>query len=385
MTDIVQPPHVPHVPPQVPPHVPYAPPMIDIKQLTKRYGDFTALSSIDLSVAKGEFVTLLGPSGSGKSTLLNMIAGMARPSSGSISLDGRDAMSLRTNQRELGMVFQNYALMPHMTVFENVAFPLRVRKVPRVEIRQRVERVLEMVSLTGTAHRKPVELSGGQQQRVSLARCIVYNPRLILMDEPLGALDKQLREQMQLEIKRLHSQLGITMLYVTHDQDEALTMSDRIVLMKDGRIEQQGRPDTLYFEPRTQFVASFIGHSNLLAGKVAARQGIDTEVSLQTAHGMFTARYHGQSPAEGAAASILVRPENLAILGDAQPPQGWNALSATAEDSIVLGGVVRHFLRLSDESMLIVQELNRPGQSRPRRGEALRVGWKVDDSRLLDA
>lgn len=361
------------------------PPMIAIKQLTKRYGDFTALSSIDLSIAKGEFVTLLGPSGSGKSTLLNMIAGMARPSSGSILLDGRDATSLRTNQRELGMVFQSYALMPHMTVFENVAFPLRVRKVPRVEIRERVERVLEMVSLTGTARRRPSELSGGQQQRVSLARCIVYNPRLILMDEPLGALDKQLREQMQLEIKRLHSQLGITMLYVTHDQDEALTMSDRIVLMKDGRIEQQGRPDTLYFEPRTQFVASFIGHSNLLGGKVMARQGMASDVSLQTVHGALTARHRGGSPTEGAEASILVRPENLVILGDVQPPQGWNSLSATAEDSIVLGGVVRHFLRLSDDSMLIVQELNRPGQNRPRRGEALRVGWKVDDSRLLDA
>ena len=383
MTNIAPPAN--DVPPHVTAHVPDMPPMIAIKQLTKRYGDFTALSSIDLSIAKGEFVTLLGPSGSGKSTLLNMIAGMATPSSGSILLDGHDATSLRTNQRELGMVFQSYALMPHMTVFENVAFPLRVRKVPRAEIRERVERVLEMVSLTGTARRRPSELSGGQQQRVSLARCIVYNPRLILMDEPLGALDKQLREQMQLEIKRLHSQLGITMLYVTHDQDEALTMSDRIVLMKDGRIEQQGRPDTLYFEPRTQFVASFIGHSNLLGGKVAARQGIASDVYLQTVHGALTARYCSGSPAEGAQASILVRPENLVILGDVQPPQGWNSLSATAEDSIVLGGVVRHFLRLSDDSMLIVQELNRPGQNRPRRGEALRVGWKVDDSRLLDA
>lgn len=361
------------------------PPMIEARQITKRYGDFTALDGVDLSVAKGEFVTLLGPSGSGKSTLLNMIAGTTRPSSGSILLDGREATTLPTNQRGLGMVFQNYALMPHMTVFDNIAFPLRVRKVPSKEIRERVARVLEMVSLTATARRKPGELSGGQQQRVSLARCIVHNPLLILMDEPLGALDKQLREQMQLEIKRLHSQLGITMLYVTHDQDEALTMSDRIVLMKDGRIEQQGRPEAIYFEPRTRFAASFIGHSNLLAGKVLARRDVSDGTSLQTALGTVVARHCGASLIEGADASMLIRPENLEMLHGVDTPHGWNALNAIVDDSVVLGGVVRHFLRLADNSTLVVQELNRAGQHRPRRGDAVRAGWRIDDSRLLES
>ena len=228
--------------------------MIELDGVAKSYGDVHALRRTDLSIAKGEFVTLLGPSGSGKSTLLNLIAGMIAPSAGRIVIDGRDATTLPTNQRGLGMVFQNYALMPHMTVFENIAFPLQVRRLPKAEIRRKVAEALDLIQLGHVADRRPRELSGGQQQRVSLARCIVYNPALILMDEPLGALDKKLREQMQLEIKRLHAELGITMLYVTHDQDEALTMSDRIVLMNGGRIEQQGTPDALYFKPETVFL-----------------------------------------------------------------------------------------------------------------------------------
>ena len=368
--------------------VPCATPMIEIKGLSKRYGELAALSNIDLSVAKGEFVTLLGPSGSGKSTLLNLIAGMASPSSGAVMLDGRDATRLATNQRGLGMVFQNYALMPHLNIFENVAFPLRVRGVTRAEIKRRVDDVLELVGLAHTGRRKPAELSGGQQQRVSLARCIVYNPLIILMDEPLGALDKQLREQMQLEIKRLHASLGITMLYVTHDQDEALTMSDRIVLMRDGRIEQQGAPEELYFRPTTRFAADFIGHSNLLDGTVAMLGDAGGASTLETALGSFHAVNRCGPLRPGMAAVLLVRPENVALLDGPAPGNtgdSWDSVVATVDDSVVLGGVVRHFLRLANGGALIVQELNRLGQLRPARGSTVRAGWRHADARLLPA
>jgi putative spermidine/putrescine transport system ATP-binding protein len=363
-----------------PARAPVATPMIETSGLSKHYGGVAALSNVDLSVHKGEFVTLLGPSGSGKSTLLNLIAGMTTPTSGSLRLNGRDAAQLPTNRRELGMVFQNYALMPHLTIFDNVAFPLRVRKVSRAEIRRRVMDVLDLVSLAHTAQRKPSELSGGQQQRVSLARCIVYNPLLILMDEPLGALDKQLREHMQLEIKRLHSALGVTMLYVTHDQDEALTMSDRIVLMHDGKIEQQGKPEELYFSPRTRFAASFIGHSNLIDGTVSPRG-----CAIETAFGALHAGHRCTTLEAGNQAAMLVRPESVELLDDATVPDGWNVVSGTLDDSVVLGGVVRHFLRLAGGGTMVVQELNRQRGERHARGCTLRAGWRHADARLLPA
>src|SRR3569623_1835847 len=244
-------------------------PMVELRGVSKRYGEVFALSSVDLAVRKGEFVTLLGPSSSGKTTLLNLIAGTSPPSSGRIMIDGRDATALPPSQRGLGMVFQNYALMPHMTVFENIAFPLRVRRMAKAEIAHKVNEVLKLIHLPDIAARKPRELSGGQQQRVALARCIVYNQSLILLDAPLGALDKKLREQMQLEIKRIHAELGITMLNVTHDQDEALTMSDRSVLMNAGRVEQQCGPEELYFKPCSVFAAGFIGDANLFEATVA--------------------------------------------------------------------------------------------------------------------
>jgi len=351
--------------------------MVELLGVSKRYGDVDALQRVDLSIRKGEFVTLLGPSGSGKSTLLILIAGMTSPSNGRIVIEGRDATTLPTNRRGLGMVFQNYALMPHMTVFENIAFPLQVRKVAKEEIRRRVGAVLDLIQLGHVANRKPRELSGGQQQRISLARCIVYNPALILMDEPLGALDKKLREHMQLEIKRLHAELGITMLYVTHDQDEALTMSDRIVLMNGGRIEQQGEPEELYFTPHTVFCAEFIGSSNLIPGTVG--EGAGDAVSISTAIGAFKAPKEQHLPS-GDRAVLLVRPENMQLL----PADGDSMrVAGRLEDSIVMGGVIRHFLRCSDGSTLIVQELNQPGRPRPRRGEAIEAGWSVAHGRLL--
>ncbi len=351
--------------------------MVELDGVSKRYGDVDALHRVDLSIRKGEFVTLLGPSGSGKSTLLNLIAGMTAPSSGRIVIDGRDATTLPTNRRGLGMVFQNYALMPHMTVFENIAFPLQVRHLPKDEIRRKVEEVLDLIQLRHVAQRRPRELSGGQQQRISLARCIVYNPALILMDEPLGALDKKLREQMQLEIKRLHADLGITMLYVTHDQDEALTMSDRIVLMNGGRIEQQGQPDELYFKPATVFSAEFIGSSNLIPG--AVESGSAGDVTLRTALGAFPVPAPDFAAVAGAEAVLLVRPENM-MLGT---ESGLPGVAGTIEDSILLGGVVRHFVRCGDGSTLIVQELNQPGRATARRGDTVRAAWRPEHGRLL--
>jgi len=350
--------------------------MVELKGVTKRYGTVEALQRVDLSIGRGEFVTLLGPSGSGKSTLLNLIAGMIQPSAGSIVIDGRDATTLPTNRRGLGMVFQNYALMPHMTVFENIAFPLRVRRLPKDEIKRKVDEALALIQLAHVAGRKPRELSGGQQQRISLARCIVYNPALILMDEPLGALDKRLREQMQLEIKRLHADLGITLLYVTHDQDEALTMSDRIVLMNGGRIEQQGAPEELYFKPATTFSAEFIGSSNLIPGTIEAT---GEGVVIRTAIGTFAAPAPDGGLQAGVGAALLVRPENMSL--GALP--GSATVTGALEDSILLGGVVRHFIRCGDGSTLIVQELNQPGRPVPRRGETIAASWQPQHGRLL--
>jgi len=354
-------------------------PMIEVRGLTKHYGDMAALDNVDLSVRKGEFVTLLGPSGSGKSTLLNLISGMATPSRGEIFIDGVNATHLPTNERGLGMVFQNYALMPHMTVFQNIAFPLQVRRVGKTEIRQRVMAVLKLIQLEHVAERRPRELSGGQQQRISLARCIVYNPSLILMDEPLGALDKKLREDMQLEIKRLHGELGVTMLYVTHDQDEALTMSDRIVLMRGGKIEQQGAPQTLYFEPSSVFTADFIGSSNLFAGSVTSTpQGYClrtamADLRIADAPGPVTA---------GKAAVLLVRPENIRVGGVAAGVDE-QSLPAVLKDSVVMGGVVRHFLEVTGGAAVIAQELNQPGRERLVRGSAVNISWRPADARLL--
>ncbi|MBS9721434.1 ABC transporter ATP-binding protein [Tianweitania sp. BSSL-BM11] len=351
--------------------------MIRVTALTRTYGSFKALDAVDLSVAPGEFVTLLGPSGSGKSTLLNLISGMTEPTAGKIEINGKDATNQPTNQRGLGMVFQNYALMPHMTVFENVAFPLRVRKMPKSEIETRVRDVLRLIQLDHVADRKPKQLSGGQQQRISLARCIVYRPSIILMDEPLGALDKKLREDMQLEIKRLHAELGITMIYVTHDQEEALAMSDRIVLMRKGRIEQQGKPEDLYFRPDTLFTADFLGSSNLLKGKINS-----TARSLDTAYGTFplpTAR--SDEPISGEAV-LMIRPESMRLVSDKASAPGAG-LEATVRDSIVLGSFVRHFLELPGGKRMIVQEPSGASISRPARGSTVRIGWDLDDARLL--
>src|SRR4051794_7365585 len=239
---------------------------LSIRGATKTSGAVTALAEATLDLAEGEFLTLLGPSGSGKTTLLMMVAGLVQPSGGEIWIDGRLATYAPPNKRDIGIVFQNYALFPHLTVYENIASPLRMRRQNEKTIAAEVRRVLDIVQLPQVADRLPRELSGGQQQRIALARCMIYRPSIILMDEPLGALDRQLRDRMQLEIKQLHKRLGITVLYVTHDQEEALAMSDRICLMRQGRVEQIGSPEELYFRPRTEFAADFLGESNIIPG-----------------------------------------------------------------------------------------------------------------------
>ena len=357
-------------------------PMIELKQVSKRYGSVEALAPTDLTVRQGEFVTLLGPSGSGKSTLLNLIAGMASPSSGSIFVRGVDITHTPPSERGLGMVFQNYALMPHMTVFQNIAFPLRVRKLAKTEIRRRVMDVLEMVRLPHLAERKPKELSGGQQQRVSLARCIVYNPALILLDEPLGALDKKLREQMQVEIRRLHAQLGITMLNVTHDQDEALSMSDRIVLMNEGRVEQIATPNELYRAPRTAFAADFIGTANLIPGTVLGFENGHTVVS--TPLGPLRGVSGETAPANGSAVQLLIRPEYVRLRAAADAAHdGVVQGSGTLDDSITLGSVVRHHVRIAGDRQIIVQQQNDRATGVYTRGDPVVLDWAPENCLII--
>ncbi|WP_051070914.1 ABC transporter ATP-binding protein [Mesorhizobium sp. STM 4661] len=323
---------------------------VEFTDVEKSYdGRAFAVTRLNLSVARGEFLTLLGPSGSGKTTTLNMLAGFERPTHGVITLEGRSVDRLPPYERNIGMVFQNYALFPHMTVEENVAFPLSVRKIDKADIAARVARVLDMVRLRQFGDRRPTQLSGGQQQRVALARALVFKPSLVLMDEPLGALDKKLREHMQLEIKQLHVMLGVTIVYVTHDQSEALTMSDRVAVFNNGGIAQLGSPDDLYNTPQSSFVASFIGENNTLAGKVERVIGKECRVALDGG-GAITA--HAVGVAEGAACHVAIRPERLGLAAGAQ---AGNRLAATVDGRIYLGDHQRLLARLENGQVLTVK------------------------------
>ena len=355
-------------------------PMVRLTGLGKTYGSVVALHDTDLSVPAGEFLTLLGPSGSGKTTMLNLIAGMISPSRGEIVINGRNVTALPAEQRGIGMVFQNYALMPHMTVFENIAFPLQIRKVSKEEIKRRVAEVLEIVQLPHVADRKPRELSGGQQQRVSIARCIVYKPDLILMDEPLGALDKKLREQMQLEIRRIHSELKITMLYVTHDQDEALNMSDRIMLMNGGRVEQLGTPHELYFEPRTQFAADFIGASTLIDATVAE---VGEPALLRLPGGDSCRAFLHDRATAGTTGKLLLRPETLRLNQGNQAPPGHNLLQGKIASTLVTGGTSKHFVTLESGETIAIQELTNQNTARLQPGLSVAVSWPESAARFL--
>lgn len=310
---------------------------IAFQDVTKNFGAVTVVDRLDLQIAKGEFLSLLGPSGSGKTTILMMLAGFERPTSGAILLADKPITHLPPHRRQMGVVFQNYALFPHMTVAENVAFPLEMQRVPRAEITRRVERALDMVRLSPLKDRKPSQLSGGQQQRVALTRALVFEPDVILMDEPLGALDKQLREHMQLEIRDLHRRLGLTIVFVTHDQSEALTMSDRIAVFNAGKVEQIDTPQAVYDRPRTRFVAEFIGETNLVEGKVVEAGAQQAVVRV----GETALNVSGEvSP--GRDVSLSLRPERIRL---GKEPAAANALPVTVADCIYHGDHMRLVLK----------------------------------------
>ncbi|UOQ59853.1 ABC transporter ATP-binding protein [Leucobacter rhizosphaerae] len=337
---------------------------IDLARVSKTFpSGAVGIADISLTVRPGEFVTFLGPSGSGKTTTLNTIAGFVAPTSGAVHIDGRDVTRLPPNRRNLGMVFQNYALFPHMTVEANVAFGMHGRGVAPAEVRRRVAEALELVRLEGMGARRPKELSGGQQQRVALARALVYRPPILLMDEPLGALDKQLRDQMQVEIARLHRDLGTTFLFVTHDQGEALALSDRIVLFESGRVSQVGSPEELYERPKSRFVAEFIGESTSFTGVLRDSSAIEWGNTL----------LQGRNPngiPVGRHASLVVRPEHLRISGTGGPRGSDNRVFGIVSELAYLGSHRRVGVKLADGTRVVLEE-------RGENAEPLRFGAEV--------
>jgi len=320
------------------------PSFISFRNVSKRYGSVTVVDNLNLDIEKGEFVSLLGPSGSGKTTILMMLAGFEGTSAGEVSVGGHRIDMLPPHKRNMGVVFQNYALFPHRTVAENVAFPLKMRGMGRAEIREKVARALDMVQLSAMAGRKPGQLSGGQQQRVSLARALVFEPEVVLMDEPLGALDKQLREQMQLDIRALHQRLGLTIVFVTHDQGEALTMSDRVAVFNRGKIEQIAPPAEIYDHPKSDFVAQFIGETNLLAGHYDR----GTDPAVFTAESGLKLHIDPRHPRLGDG-MVSIRPERLR-LGAAAGPE--NRFTARVEDIVYHGDHLRVSLRTGTQALI---------------------------------
>jgi putative spermidine/putrescine transport system ATP-binding protein len=353
---------------------------VAFERVQKSYdGETLVVKDLNLDIGQGEFLTMLGPSGSGKTTCLMMLAGFETATHGEIRLGGRPINNIPPHKRGIGMVFQNYALFPHMTVGENLAFPLQVRKLPKEEIEAKVKRALDMVQMGRFAGRRPAQLSGGQQQRIALARALVFEPELVLMDEPLGALDKQLREHMQFEIKHLHERLGVTVVYVTHDQSEALTMSDRIAVFNDGVIQQLAPPSDLYERPANAFVAQFIGENNKLRGRVAALEGGRARVALD-AGGEVSAMAVACGDV-GAPTLLSIRPERV-ILG-AQPSQ--NALGGEVVELIYLGDHIRCRMNVANRDDFIVKVPNSHAHPRLQVGERTTVGWQTEDCRALDA
>jgi putative spermidine/putrescine transport system ATP-binding protein len=335
-------------------------------------GAAAAVIGLDLDIARGELMTLLGPSGSGKTTTLMMLAGFEMPSAGRILLEGRDIAHTAPHRRGIGVVFQSYALFPHMTVAENVGFPLSVRGIGRAERDARVLKALGMVRLEGYADRRPVQLSGGQQQRVALARALVFEPPIVLLDEPLGALDKALREEMQLEIRHIHQRLGVTMMYVTHDQAEALTLSDRIAVFEGGRIRQLADPKRLYDRPADAFVAGFVGENNLLPGTIEVRDGDDCTVRL--ACGPVIEAQAADCGAAGEACLVAIRPERVAVAGVAASDLGEGALPAVLQEAIFLGDHVRLRLSMGDGGEILAKRPAGIG-ALPEPGGPAAIAW----------
>ena len=350
-----------------------------LEKVRKSFGAVTAVDDVSFAIEPGEFITLLGPSGSGKTTTLMLIAGFDHPSQGEIYLDGAPIVGVPPYRRGIGMVFQNYALFPHLTVAENVGFALKQRGIRKPEIVGRVAETLDIVRLRGYEARYPRQLSGGQQQRVALARAIIFHPRVLLMDEPLSALDKQLREELQLEMKRLHQRLGITFIYVTHDQREALIMSDRIAVMNQGRIEQAGSPSDLYDRPATRFVAGFIGESNFLEGEVEGLQGRDVAARVAGATVVAISR---QPLAVGARIVLAIRPEKIGFrdLSEPVPEARLNAIEAVVREVTFVGEMHRYVLELAPGVVLVAKQQNRFQMKAHAPGERVMVEWHVEDT-----
>lgn len=386
---------------------------LELKEIKKSFTEGEAvLDNISLEISKGEFITLLGSSGCGKTTTLRIIAGLEQPDAGSVWLDGREVTGLEPNQRDVNTVFQNYALFPHMNVAENIGYGLKLKKVPKSEIRKKVSQMLELVQLEGYEKRKPSELSGGQKQRVAIARALVNNPKVLLLDEPLGALDLQLRRAMQIELKHLQKKLGITFIYITHDQEEAINMSDRIAVMKDGRIEQIGTPDEIYNHPKTSYVATFVGNANILHGAAESIQGQNAIVKigndrvivkLETSQQNTGAKQHLTA---GEKVTLAVRSENIllqeiAVIGDtgtdhrdavdisvadgsldAHNKNSVSGLQATVTEKNFAGGQLRVTLKLSDGTQLIASRYGIDASV--AEGQTVRCSFLPTDVVLVD-
>ena len=389
---------------------------LELKEIKKSFTEGEAvLDNISLEISKGEFITLLGSSGCGKTTTLRIIAGLEQPDAGSVWLDGREVTGLEPNQRDVNTVFQNYALFPHMNVAENIGYGLKLKKVPKSEIRKKVSQMLELVQLEGYEKRKPSELSGGQKQRVAIARALVNNPKVLLLDEPLGALDLQLRRAMQIELKHLQKKLGITFIYITHDQEEAINMSDRIAVMKDGRIEQIGTPDEIYNHPKTSYVATFVGNANILHGVAESIQGENAIVKigndrvivkLETSQQDTEDTRAKQYLAAGEKVTLAVRSENIllqetAVIGDtgtdhrdtvdisvsgggldAHNENSVSGLQATVTEKNFAGGQLRVTLKLSDGTQLIASRYGIDASV--AEGQTVRCSFLPTDAVLVD-
>ena len=389
---------------------------LELKEIKKSFTEGEAvLDNISLEISKGEFITLLGSSGCGKTTTLRIIAGLEQPDAGSVWLDGREVTGLEPNQRDVNTVFQNYALFPHMNVAENIGYGLKLKKVPKSEIRKKVSQMLELVQLEGYEKRKPSELSGGQKQRVAIARALVNNPKVLLLDEPLGALDLQLRRAMQIELKHLQKKLGITFIYITHDQEEAINMSDRIAVMRDGRIEQIGTPDEIYNHPKTSYVATFVGNANILHGAAERIQGENAIVKigndrvivkLETSQQDTGDTRAKQYLAAGEKVTLAVRSENIllqetAVIGDtgtdhrdtvdisvsgggldAHNKNSVSGLQATVIEKNFAGGQLRVTLKLSDGTQLIASRYGIDASV--AEGQTVRCSFLPADAVLVD-
>jgi spermidine/putrescine ABC transporter ATP-binding subunit len=358
---------------------------VRLQALTKTFGPVVAVRDVSVTIDRGSFFTLLGPSGSGKTTTLMMVAGFAHPTSGDVFVDGKPMAALPPQKRDLGMVFQSYAVFPHLTVYENVAFPLQIRKAPRLEIVHRVAEALELVRLTGYERRLPRQLSGGEQQRVALARALVFRPRVLLMDEPLGALDKKLRGHMQLELKHIQQRLHVTVIYVTHDQEEALTMSDRVAVMQGGRIEQVGTPAELYDRPASRFVADFLGESNFLDAVVVAAEH-DGRWRCRAAGGLEFSGMSAAPLSAGQTVTAAVRPEKLVPAdepGAAALGASANTCKGVVEEAIYVGDVTRYRVGLGADGAVVIKMPNRVGSRPPSTGAALALAWSPEDTRLF--